>query len=127
MRVRAASGKLAEGYVLGQGPDTALEIQVLSTALMGKGQANPSLAVCVEARARLLRVSDGQELFSGLVHYRSREHKYTTWAAHDARLFRQEMERCNRDLSRAAVDQLVARGLIAPETDPGSTLVADSK
>jgi len=126
-RVGAASGQLAEGCVLGQGPDTALEIQVLSAALTGKGQANPTLAVCVEARARLLRVSDGQELFSGLVHYRNREHKFTEWAANDARLFRQEIEQCYRDLSRAAVDQLVARGFIAPEAGPRSTLVARSK
>lgn len=126
-RVGASAGQFTDHYVLGQGPDTALEIKVLSAALTGKGQANPPLAVCVEAQARLLRVSDGAELFSGRVHYRSPEHKYTEWAARDARLFRLEIEQCYRDLSRATVDQLTAHRLIAPEVSPHPTLTARSK
>jgi hypothetical protein len=118
---------LTDNYVLGQGPDTALEIKVLSAALTGQGQANPPLAVCVEAQARLLRVSDGAELFSSRVHYRSPEHKFTEWAARDARLFRLEIEQCYRDLSRATVDQLTAHRLIAPESSPHPTLTARSK
>lgn len=127
MRVGAVDRLAAEDYVLGAGPDTALEIQVLSAALRGTDHANPALAMCVEARARLLRVSDGQELFSGLLNYRGHKHKFTVWGAHDARLFRQEMERCYQELSRAAVDQLATRQLIVPGVRPPPTLVAGAE
>jgi hypothetical protein len=126
-RVGAGAGQSAESYVLGEGPDTALQVEVLDAALRGNGQVNPGLAICVEARARLLRVSDGQELYSGLLHYRGQKHKFTVWAANDARLFRQEMEQWCQELSHAAVDQLAARHLIIPGVRVSPTLVAGAE
>ena len=99
---------------------TALEIQVRSAALKGKGTVNASLALCVEAQATLFRAEDGAELYSCPVHYRSEERQFTQWAAHDAQLFRQELQRCYQDVGASIVDQLVARGLIAPDRAPHS-------
>ena len=79
-------GQTAGGYLLSQGADTALEIHVENAMLAGNGGINPKLALCVEARATLLRSRDGQQLYSCPVQYRSQGRKFTEWAAHDAKL-----------------------------------------
>jgi hypothetical protein len=104
--------------------DKALEIEVLSAALKGNGTVNPSLTVHIEARATLLRADDGREIYSCPVHYRGRAHKFTAWAAHDAKLFREELQRCYGELSGTVIDQLVARRLIAPGENPNLFLAA---
>jgi hypothetical protein len=102
--------------------DRALEILVLSAALQGGDGVNPPLAVHLEARATLLRADDGREVYSCPVHYRGTARKFTDWAANDARLFREELDRCYRELSATVIDQMVARRLIAPGENPNSFL-----
>jgi hypothetical protein len=114
-------GQTASGYLLSQGADTALEIHVQSAVLGGDGGINPKLALCVEARATLLRSRDGQRLYSCPVQYRSQGRKFTEWAAQDAKLFRKELHKCYRDLSAAMVDRLVRRGVVPPDHKPQPT------
>ncbi len=114
-------GQTAGSYLLGQGANAALEIQVQSAVLAGDGGINPKLALCVEARATLLRARDGQHLYSCPVHYRSQGRKFTEWAAHDAQLFREELRKCCRDLGTAVADQLVGRGVLPPDRKPQPT------
>jgi hypothetical protein len=104
--------------------DKVLKIEVLSAALQGNGSINPSLALHLEARATLLRGDDGREIYSCPVHYCGRAHKFTTWAAHDAKLFREELQRCYGELSSTVIDQLIARRLIAPGENPNLFLAA---
>jgi hypothetical protein len=106
--------------------DKALEIEVLSAALKGDGSVNPSLAVHLEARATLLRGDDGREIYSCPVHYRGPARKFTAWAANDAKLFREELQRCYGKLSGTVIDQMVARRLIAPGENP-NLFLADNK
>jgi hypothetical protein len=108
-------------------PGTALEIRVVGARLTGKGVVNPSLALSVEAEATLWRVSDGQPVCSFPVHYRSAERKFAKWAAHDARLFRAELDQSYRELGRSMVGQLVAWGLVAPDRAPAANLVSSPK
>ncbi len=105
--------------------DTALEIDVLGAALKGSPGINPPLAVCVDARATLVRCSDGQQIYSCPVQYRSVGRRFTEWAANDARLLSDELDRCYRELGRAIVDQFIARRLIAPDESP-KTILADN-
>jgi len=107
-------GQTAGGYLLSQGADSALEIHVQDAMLAGNGGINPKLALCVEARATLVRSRDGQHLYSCPVRYRSQGRKFTEWAAHDAKLFREELQKCYRDLGAAVADQLVGRGAVPP-------------
>jgi hypothetical protein len=129
---RPAAGKPMLVSWPGDGPansragDKALEIEVLSAVLKGDGSFNPSLAVHLEARATLLRSDDGREIYSCPVHYRGPARKFTAWAANDAKLFREELQRCYGKLSGTVIDQLVARRLIAPGGNP-NLFVADNK
>ncbi len=108
-------GWTAASYAVAQGAVTGLEIHVTRARLCGKEGVNPSMALCVEAEARLLRAWEGEEIYSCPIRYRSREHKFTQWAAKDAELFRQELQSCYRELSKGIVDQLISRGLIEPD------------
>ena len=114
-------GQTASGYLLSQGADTALEIHVENARLAGKEGINPKMALCVEASATLLRSRDGQRLYSCPVQYRSQGRQFTEWAAHDAKLFREELQKCYRDLSASMVNQLVARGVVPPDGKPQPT------
>ena len=102
--------------------DRVLEIQVRTAGLTGDGGVNPSLAFCLNAQATLFRVSDRAELYSCPVQYRGEKRKFTQWAAHDARLFRQELQRCYHDVSTTIVGQLVARRLIPSDRVPQTIL-----
>ncbi len=108
-------------------PDTAttLEIRVRRAALVGADGVNPPLALCVEAEATLFRAKDGAELYSCPVHYRGEKRKFTEWAAKDARLFRQEVQRSYREISTIIVDQLTAQGLVPPGHAPQPILARE--
>ncbi len=99
---------------------TALEIQVLSTRLVGKHSNSSSRAVVVEIQATVFRTSDGQELYSRPIRYRSAEKRLKDWAASDARLFRQELATCSRRTAQALVSDLLTRGLVTPRQNPNS-------
>jgi hypothetical protein len=92
-------GQSAQTYLTSQGIDTALEIQILNSGLNGNGVVNPSLALSFDVRASLIRVRDERELASVPLKYRSKKHKFTAWAANDARLLREEIQRCNDTLA----------------------------
>ena len=110
------AGRQTSGaYLLSQGAATALEIHVESATLAADAGINPKLALCVEARATLFRSRAGQQLFSCPVHYRSQARRFTEWAARDAKLFREELQKCYHDLSARMVVQLVNRGVLPPD------------
>jgi hypothetical protein len=116
-------GQTAAGYLLSQGAVSGLEIQVQNAVLAGNGGINPKLALCVEACATLRRAVDGQQLYSCPVQYLSQGRKFTEWAAHDARLFREELQKCYRELSATIVSQLVNRGVIPADRQLQPTFV----
>ena len=55
--------------------------------------------------------------------YLSQGRKFTEWAAHDARLFREELQKCYRELSATIVSQLVNRGVIPADRQLQPTFV----
>lgn len=93
---------------------TALEIQVLSTRLVGKHRYGTSRAVVVEIRATVFRTSDGQELYSRPILYRSSERRLKDWAASDASLFRRELDACSKRAAQVLVKDLLSRGMVTP-------------
>jgi hypothetical protein len=87
-------GPLAE-----QGIDTTLEVSVTKVRAMGEA-VNPTLAMTVIARARLISVRDGTELYSHKYAFRSDRRELAEWAAGDPAL---------RKLSEQACTNLAAR------------------
>lgn len=101
-------------YLVSQGMSKALEIHVTRAVLKGNG-VNPPLAIHLEATATLRRTTDGQTLYSCPVRYQGKPRKFTEWADHDAKLFREEVARCHQELGQSIVTQLVARKVLPPK------------
>jgi hypothetical protein len=121
--VGLSTGQTAARYPVGQVLGTVLAICVQKAALRGESGINPKLSLCVVAQATLRRSRDGQLLRSWPVQYCSEGRPFTKWAAHDAKLFRAELEQCYRDLSTAMVEQLVGGGWVPQVGRPQPTLV----
>ena len=108
----------AAAYLASQGADSALEVQITKASLEGKDGIDSPLTLCIEARALLYRTRDGRPIYSCPVQYRSEEHKFTQWAAHDGKLFREEMANCSRQFGEAISSELVAQHVVRPRSQP---------
>ena len=129
--VQCAAGGPARGqanaqsasHLPGREPaETSLEIRVSQAALSGKPGINAPLALRVQAQATLVRTRDGKELYSCPVQYCSTERKFTDWATHDARLFRQELDQCYRQMAASLAERLVNGGLVPANRIPADVL-----
>ncbi|HXP63482.1 MAG TPA: hypothetical protein VN829_23465 [Dongiaceae bacterium] len=113
------------GAVAGAGADTGLEIRVTDVRLARKQGFHARFALCLDAQATLLRLGDGQELYSCPLQYRSEQRRFADWTANDAGLFRQELGQCCREMDGALADELRLRGFVSPSA--GSSFVAASR
>jgi hypothetical protein len=95
----------------------ALHLQLVNAKLVGKHRHSRSRALCVEVQATLIRTSDGQELYSRPILYRSSSKMLKDWAAPDGRLFYQELDACSRQTAQAVTEELIGRGLVTPGSD----------
>ena len=60
---------------------------------------NPPLALDMSVRARLIRVSDGTELYSDIWTYNGTRHKFAGWALNNAHPFREQLDRASQSLA----------------------------
>jgi hypothetical protein len=118
----ATDGKTSQSAKTEAG-DAVLQIQVSEAALSGKPGINPPLALRVQAQATLVHAQDGQQLYSCPVRYCSAERKFKDWAAHDAKLFRQELDQCYRQMAAGLAERLAEAGL-APLGQPAGNVIA---
>lgn len=102
---------------------TALEIQVLTTRLVGKHPNSRSRAVLVEIQATVYRTSDGQELYSRPIRYLSSQKRLKDWAASDGKLFRQELNACSQQTAQALAKELIGRGFVNRAQNPSPASV----
>ena len=85
-----------------EGIDTVLEVSVARIGLAGKGGITPPVALTMTARARMIRTSDGVEIFGETFeHAFGPEYKFILWAEEEGRAFREEV---GRGLERLADD-----------------------
>jgi len=98
---------------------TALGIQVITAELAGKRHNSSSRALSVEVHVTVCRTSDGQEIYSCPIRYRSASRKLEDWSASGAKLFRQELQDCSRQTAQALAQELLRRGLATPKPGLG--------
>lgn len=101
-------------YLLAQGAENALELEVIRASLEGKGGANAPLSLCVEARVLLFHSRDGRPIYSSPVKYLGAEHRFLEWAAHDARLYREEVANCYHQMGSAIASELISHRIVLP-------------
>ena len=89
--------------MVSQGVDSILEISVLTVGLTGDWDVNPSLAMAITGRTRLIRAQDGTEIHASTLAQNGGMRMFTEWAADDARLFREELDRGLQNLAEEIV------------------------
>ena len=102
-----------------EGFDTALEVTMLGAALRASSPANTQLSLRVPVYVRLVRLSDGRQLHSFTVEYRtprSAARSLDVWSADDARLLHAHLARCSADLAA----QIAAR--LLPAAPPATSI-----
>jgi|GEM_PF-2106315 len=104
-----------------RGVASVLEIGVTRFDMTADGEISPDITIHFDVEARLLRASDGQELYRRAWAYRSREHNYFDLAEDDAALLRAQIATAERVMAEKIVyDLFVATtpeaATIAPET-----------
>jgi hypothetical protein len=86
--------------------DTVLELSVLTIGMEGEERANPSVALVMTARARLIRIKDNAVLYDEVFEHRSDERAYAEWVVDNALQFRREFERAYQSLAEKIVTVL---------------------
>lgn len=120
----AANESPAYGVLASEGIDTVIEIAVReigfdrceTTDIYGTPndlrcppdfQRKPMVSLYMLVQARLVRVSDGTELFARQFRYTSPHREFALWAANDGRMLVGEFERAYRDLAERVNDDLL--------------------
>lgn len=86
--------------------DTVLELRVLNIGMAGEEQVNPSVALIMTARVRLIRVKENTVLYDQVFEHTSDERTYVEWATNNALPFRQEFDRAYQSLAENIVTVL---------------------
>ena len=89
-----------------EGIATVLEISVLDVGLVGSGKTYPNLVFFISMQIRLIRPVDGEEVYAAIVPHYGEMHKYSLWAADNAKLFRAALHTGSEKLSEEVVELL---------------------
>jgi hypothetical protein len=93
----------------GKGIDTVIELSVVSIGFEGKGGKDPLLSLLLDARTRVLSVSNGSVIYENKLEYRSAKQKFTEWISDEGKLFSEKLDRGYRTLSEKIVEELFLR------------------
>jgi hypothetical protein len=103
--------------------DTVLEIGLRKCELKGKAkEMNPDMILIITANAKLIRLKDGEALYTGdfIYGYQSSIYKFSDWGSENGRLFKEELDRALTFIAKKIVE--VTRtiqepsGIGAPDT-----------
>jgi hypothetical protein len=89
-----------------EGSGTVLEVPISRAGFDGGEGGDPSVAFVTEVSVRLLRLSDGAELYRGGFVYRSGERKFAFWAKDNGALLRSEIASSYQELAERIVEHL---------------------
>jgi hypothetical protein len=93
-----------------RGINTVLELNVKGGGFKeGRGK-NPSIALFMKVHTRLIRTKDGKEIYSREFEYKSSKHSSPDWLDADARLLRDEIDNCSKELPKQIVEELFGKG-----------------
>jgi hypothetical protein len=92
-----------------KGINTVLALNVKGGGFKeGKGK-NPLIALFMRVHTRLIRTMDGKEIYSRKFEYKSSKHNAADWFDTDARLLRDEIDNCFKELPKQIVEELFGK------------------
>jgi hypothetical protein len=103
-------------------PETVLEVHVEKVELCGTHGSSRRPDLSLEGEVTLVRVSDGQELCTWPVRYRSARQGIGDWSANGGSLLERELKQCSSQIARALARELLVDGYVAPLQKSGSAI-----
>ncbi len=102
-----------------KGIDTVVEVAITSFGLAGPWDVNPLLNFALDSRVRVVRTSDGGELYETSFKYRGGEHTFFEWAAANGQPLCEELDRAYQALAEKIVEELflLYRSPVSPVKD----------
>ena len=98
-----------------RGVGTVLEVSLTQLTFTGEGGSDPTLALVMSARARLIRVADKRELWNAAeVVYESPAAAFSLWVMPNSRLLEAEMDRGLEALARQTGEALFDTPRLSP-------------
>jgi len=85
---------------------TILEVRVISLGFKGGKGSNPYISIDMKVNARVIDVTSGQEIYSDIWHYVSREHPISEWVENNAQLLHDEFEHCYHSLAENIIEKI---------------------
>lgn len=100
------------GFLNERGIHTVLELNVKGGGFKeGRGK-NPLIALFMKVHTRLIRTKDGREIYSREFEYKSSKHSSADWFDTDARLLRDEIDNCFKELPKQIVEELFGKRVL---------------
>ncbi len=89
-----------------QGFNLVIEMNVKTLGFSGGTGSDPSISFFMTANSRVVRLSDGAELYSGVTRYESRPHKANEWARDNAAPLQREFEIAYASLAESTIENI---------------------
>ena len=102
----------------GKGIDTVVEVSVTDIGLDGPWDVNPPIAFFMRAHVRVVRTSDGTQVYDASFRYRGNAQTFSEWAADGAAPFQAELDRACRFLAEKAVEEIFMLHLLPTGEEP---------
>jgi hypothetical protein len=102
---KSADGTLNYDCLKELGIDSVFETTVTSIGFAGGKGGDPAISLVMKADTRLVRISDGAQIYNGSFEDNCRTLRVSVWAADDARLVGEEVENCYKDLSERIIEE----------------------
>ena len=119
----APEEKNSYGSLAEKGIDTVLEIAIPRIALAGDWDINPSLQFQMNSHIRLIRTTDGKELYDSSSEYKGISLSFSNWADNDAKPFFKELEKAYQFLAERIVWEVF---ILIPSTEDGRFVAYDN-
>jgi len=82
-----------------------LEVRVISLGFKGGKGSNPYISIYMEVDARVINVTDGEEIYSNIWPHVSRKHLLSEWVENNAELLNDEFDRCYHSLAENIIER----------------------
>jgi hypothetical protein len=115
----APSAQMAYSGLSQKGITTVLEVAVTSAQFQGQGGSDPDLTLSLRARGKLIRVEDGNILWStDQLPFSTTNHKLSEWKSNDAELLKSNVDYAVTDYAQRIFDAAFFEFWSNPERKP---------
>jgi hypothetical protein len=89
-----------------EGNNIILEVRVISLGFKGGKGSNPDISIDMKVNARAIDVTSGEEIYSDIWPYVSREQPLSEWMENNGLLLHDEFEHCYQSLAENIIERI---------------------